>query len=455
MSTIKVDNIEPVSGGPINLKGNIQFGAGFGIKPAVNRIGTSGQQGFGVGVPSILPAGFSKMSGSEDIASENYGNYQYSDGSVMVYIPAFYYKITGLNIDIKDVGDFGSEAAANAAGYALHRAFRDGGQNHDGLFVDKYLCSNNGGVASSIKMGLPISTSSAHNPISNLNGITVNQYYSCIDGAKIRGAEFFCTSRFIYAALAMLAMAHGQAATSTTYCAWFDAAGNTNYPKGCNNNALGDVNDASLSFVSDGYSNAAKTGSANNLAKTAHNGQGSGVVDLNGNMWEVSIGLTRPGTTATEAINDTLGTTAFYIAKPSVRMRDFTSGWGAATDHWGDAAHLATLFDAIDLSMITNSAGSWQRFGNAANQVLDAATGGVGRDLTGLGIYRDANGKSAAGTNLFGTDGIYEYWRSNLAVLSGGAWAYGSIAGVWSAHLSDTRAYSSSNVGFRSACYSV
>ncbi|MBL4751448.1 MAG: hypothetical protein JKX71_12860 [Amylibacter sp.] len=455
MSTIKVNKIMPQSGNTTTLDGNLQFGVGFGLRPAVSRIGTTGQQGFGVGVPSSLPFGFSKMTGSEDITSANYGNYQYSDGSVMVFIPAFYYKITGLGVDIKDVGDYGDEAVANAAGYALHRAFKDGGQNHEGFFVDKYQCSNNAGIASSIKLGLPISTSAAHNPIANLNGITINQHYSAVDGAKTRGAEFFCTSRFIYAALALLSLAHGQAATAATYCAWYDAAGNTNYPKGCNNNALGDSNDGSLSFISDGYSNAAKTGSANNLTKTAHNGQGSGVVDLNGNMLEVSLGLTRPGTTAAEAINDALGTTAFYVAKTSVRMQDFTSGWNSVGDHWGDATHLATLFDATDLSMITNSAGVWQRFGSGTNQVLDSAASGFGNTLTGLGIYKDANAKSAGGTNLFGVDGIYEYWRSNLTVVSGGAWYNGTIAGVWAALLSGYRTSSDGAVGFRSACYSV
>jgi len=419
----------------------------------VNDIGVAGAQGFGVGIPSVIPSGFSAKTGSYNPGSDDYGNFLYSDGSVMVYVPAFYYKITTLTIDIKSQVDFVDEATANTSGYALHRAFKDGGTSHEGFFVDKYQCSNNGGVASSIALGLPISTNAAHNPISNLTGITVNQYYSAIDGAKTRGTEFFCTSRFIYAALAMLSMAHGQAASAATYCAWYDAAGNTNFPKGCNNNALGDSNDASLSFVSDGYPNAAKTGSANNLAKTAHNGQGSGVVDLNGNMWEISLGLTRPGTTATEAINDSLGTTAFYAAKSTVRMQDFTSGWNTATDHWGDATHLATLFDAIDLSMITNSAGSWQRFGNVANQVLDGATAGVGNTLTGLGVYKDANGKSAGGTNLFGTDGIYEYWRSNLAVLSGGYWSGGTPAGCWAALLLSSRTNSTDYVSFRSACY--
>lgn len=454
MSTLKVNNIEPQSGNTVAFKANLQFGAGFGLRPSVNRIGIAGQQGFGVGVPSILPSGFSKITGSEDITSANYGNYQHSDGSVMVWVPAFYYKITGLNIDVKDVGDFGTEAVANTSGYALHRAFKDGGQNHEGFFVDKYQASNNGGIASSIALGLPISTSGAHNPISGLTGAPANTYYSAIDGAKTRGIEFFCTSRFIYAALAMLSMAHGQAASAATYCAWYDAGGVTNYPKGNNNNALGDANDASLSFISDGYtSNSAKTGSANNLSKTAHNGQGSGVVDLNGNMWEISLGLTRPGTTATEAINDALGTAAFYVAKTSVRMQDFTSGWNGVADHWGDAAHLATIFDATNLSMISNSAGSNQRFGNLTNQVLDGALTGFGNTVTGLGIYKDANAKSAGGTNLFGTDYIYEYWRSNLAVLSGGSWTSGTSAGVWSANLLFYRTNSYDSVGFRSACY--
>jgi hypothetical protein len=455
MSTLAVNRIEPKSGETVELAANLQFSAGFGLKPSVNRIGTAGQQGFGVGVPPILPAGFSKMTGSEDITSDNYGNYQYSDGSVMVWIPAFYYKITAPNnFDIKDVGDYGSEAVANAAGYALHRAFKDGGQNREGFFVDKYQCSDNSGTASSIKNGNPISTSSAHNPIANLTGITVNQHYSCIDGAKTRGAEFFCTSRFIYAALAMLSMVHGQAATSAIYCAWYDAAVVTNFPKGCNNNALGDTNDATLSFISDGYSNAAKTGSANQLPKTTHNGQGNGVVDLNGNMWEVSLGLTRPGTTATEAINDALGTTAFYIAKESVQMKDFTSGWNSGNDHWGDTVHLATLFDTIDIAHI-QSAGAWLRFGNGSNQVLSEALSGFGYNLTGLGIYKDANAESSGGSNLFGVDGIYEYHRSNLAVLSGGYWYYGSLAGVWAAALNYYRTSSADYVGFRSACYSV
>jgi len=85
-------------------------------------------------------------------------------------------------------------------------------------------------------------------------------------------------------------MAHGQASSSTTNCAWYDAT--YNYIKGCNNNALGDTDDSAVSFTSDGYSNCAKTGSGVPFAKTTHIGQVCGIADLNGLMWEISIGVT-------------------------------------------------------------------------------------------------------------------------------------------------------------------
>ena len=134
--------------------------------------------------PFVYPMGF------EVASSDNYGNYQYSDGSVMVWVPRFYYRIGspaspryathGANaIDIVGDSVFKSEADANSAGYALHRAFFDGGPQL-GFFVDKYQCSNNGGIASSIRYGAPLSTAAAHNPISVLNGAPANTYAGAI-----------------------------------------------------------------------------------------------------------------------------------------------------------------------------------------------------------------------------------------------------------------------------------
>jgi len=274
----------------------------------INKIGVAGAQGFGVGVcpEADLPSGMTPLTGYNDKANDNYGNYEYADGSIMVWIPKFYYRIgdTAVNsVDIKGVDTFETSAQANANGYALHRVFIDGGAEKSGFFVDKYMISKKawgvGYIGSSIKDGLPISTAAAHNPIADLTACTGNYYYEMIkaahardgvDGAENASSVFFCCSRFIYTALAMLALAHAQASSATTYCAWYLA--DKMYPKGCNNNALSDSDDATILYETDGYSNCGKTGSGTPFAKTTHNGQECGVADLNGLMYEVSIGAT-------------------------------------------------------------------------------------------------------------------------------------------------------------------
>jgi hypothetical protein len=432
----------------------------WGEVPA-NDIGTPGTQGFGVGICPTPPPGFAELSGTRDKASDNYGNYLYQDGSVMVWVPLFYYRIAHADnptyatyllnsIDIKPESYFADVTAANAAGYALHRAFRDGGVTKRGVFVDKYGCSNNAGVASSIRYGKPLSTAAGHNPINALNGAPALTYAGVIDAAKNRGANFFCSSMFIRAALALISNAHGQASTATTYCAWYNAT--YNFPKGNNNNALGDTNDAGVLYLSDGYSNCGKCGSGTPFAKTTHNGQACGIADLNGNMWEITLGLTRPGTTATEAINDALGTAKFHVLKESVAAASLTSGWNSGMDHWGTDAFLDTNFQEINLAHV-GAADGWQYFGNGTNQVFSADLSGNNWLMTGLGIYKDANGASASGTNLFGQDGLYEYHASNLCVLSGGSWSHAGIAGVCCAHLGGYRSNSNDAVGFRAACY--
>ena len=504
----------------------------------VNRIGTAGGQGFGVGIyPNRLPTGFSVMPGTSDPASDNYGNYQYSDGSVMCWIPKFYYRIGsssspryatyGANaIDIVDSATFATTAAANAAGYALHRAFIDGGVEQPGFFVDKYQCSNNAGVASSLKNGNPLSTASVHNPIASLTGngqTPTNTYGGCVAAAKTRGNEFHCLSRFQWAALALLATAHGQAASAATYCAWYDGTLATNFPKGNNNNALKDANDTSVVWQSDGYFNCGKTGSAgygggtgNLFAKSTHNGQNCGVADLNGNLWEVSLGMTciaasKTITGATKAnpceitiaghgyssgdvvmitsvggmtqLNDKLYTItktgdntftldgidssgysdwttggsvtkgAFYIAKQSTAMKSFTGDNTLATDHWG-ATGVAALMETVTPNFATGAGanGFAQKYGNSTNQVLEEETSGNAWLLTGLGLPKAA-GMSAAGSNLFGLDYYYQYIRNELCLISGGTWSNTSYAGVWYLDLLYNRTYSNDYVGFRSGCY--
>ena len=298
---------DPITGELESLPSNAKFNS---VVIGANSIGIAGTIGFGVGANTSLPAGFTALSGHDDPYSPNYGNYQYADGSIMVWIPKFYYKIhdgTTLStntVETRGANYFTNTTVANAAGYALHRAFIDGGAEKAGFLIDKYKASKSasgaGWIASSIKNGLPISTHADHNPIADLTACSSNSYYQVInaahardgvDGAVNASSIFHAASRFQYSALAMLSLAHGQAsAAATPECAWYNST--YNYPKGCNNNALSDTNDSEILYATDGYSNSAKTGSGTPFAKTTHNGQTSGVADLNGLMYEISLGVT-------------------------------------------------------------------------------------------------------------------------------------------------------------------
>lgn len=496
-----------------------------------NYIGTPGRQGFGVGICLSPPPGFTPMTGCTDPASKNYGNYQYSDGSIMVWIPAFYMRIGhasnptyaayGANsIDILPASAYTNETTANSHGYYRHRAFVNNGANRDGFFVDKYQCSNNAGTASSIALGMPLTSTAAtgNSPFSGLTGTPTDAYHGAIVAAKTRGTAFFCASVFIFDALARLQTAHAQAATSTTYCAWHDAAGVTNYPKGNNNSALKDINDTSVTYTAAGASGTpllALTGSGTPFAKTTHNGQACGVADLNGNVWEIAIGLSSiaaaktitgvglanpltltiashgytTGNTCmitsvggTTQINDRLykltvvdantisldgtdGTAfgaftsggsctvgTFYALKTAADIAAVTSGTTLATDHWG-ATGIAALFDAIDPAFATTH-GSNQfalKYGNSASAVFAMDTA-ANRALSMSGLPV-AGGISASGSNLFGGDYFYQYIINQLCVRAGGYWDLGATAGVRARNLNSSRGGSYNYVGFRAASY--
>lgn len=416
--------------------------AALGLRSPGYGIGVPDTPGFGVGIcPETLPAGVFGMSGYTDPASANRGNYQSSDGSVMCWIPAFYMKWgTGTNglavnacsiIDATDI----SAAEAFAQGYALHRAFINGGQIKSGFFIDKYQCSRSAaGIAVSIKDGAPLSSSAAHNGFSTLSGSPANAHYGAIAAARTRGPKYFPALRFHYDALAKLHYAHASAATSTAYCAYYDPT--NNFPKGNNNNALRDSQDSGVIYTTDGYSNCGLTGSGTPLAKTTHNGQDCGVADLNGNLWEVSLGLTSDGT-------------SYYVLKSSVDVTTLTDGNTLATDAWG-AAGLAANYTNIGATYgALLASGTTKLFGNAA-QVFDSAQSGVAWEMACLGIPLVGG---TGGTNAFGNDGLYDYRPNDMCALSCGTWYGGSPAGVWTSNLSAARSNSGDNAGFRAALY--
>lgn len=336
-----------------------------------NDIGTPGAQGFGVGICPSLPAGFSALAGTTDPASENYGNYQYSDGSVMVWIPAFWlrrghasnptYAAYGVNsVDVRPLSAFPDDATAAAQGYYLHRAFINAGKRQPGFFRDKYDCSLNNGIASAIKNRAPlVSGSSAGQPTFSqctANGqAPSNNYAGAIPAARSRGSQFVPETVFMADAISTLTDAHAQAATSATHCAWYDAAGVTNFPKGNNNNALKDANDAGVTFTGAGnttYPAYALTGSGTPFAKTTHNGQACGITDVNGNVWKINPGLTCiasgktiTGATQTNPVQITIANHGYTTGRPAL-----ITGVGGMTQ-LNDKLYTVTVVDANTISL--------------------------------------------------------------------------------------------------------
>lgn len=439
---------------PVSFPNGIRIGTATGAG-TINNIGMRGQQGFGVGIAPSLPANFAKLYGTEDPAADTYGNYQYSDGSIMCYEPHFVYKYgtgaNGLAINVVDVKPFtffeNSLTIANAAGYALHRAFYNAGSIRPGFFYDKYKCSLNGTVASSIKNGIVL-TSAQRGSLTTAvfasctgNGQTpANAFYGAIAAAKSRGNQFFPHTQFMRAALALLGLAHGSASTSATYNAWYDASGITNYPKGCNNNGLGDANDANIAYLPDGngtYPGCGKTGSANFFAKTTHNGQASGVADTNGLIWDIEpFGITSDGT-------------SFYLLNTAVDVAAITAGNTLATDAWG-ATGLAALYTNIGATYGALTASNTNKIFGSAAQVLSEATSGTAWAVAGAGVPLLGG---VGGSNQFGNDYFYDARPDMLCVVGGAYWDSGGLAGPSARYLSVVRAHSGVDSGFSSACY--
>lgn len=431
-----------------------------------NLIGTAGSIGFGVGVypgdPSSL--GIYPLPGYNQVGHENYGNYITTNGSYMVYVPQFYYRIGseqspryatyGLNcIDIASEKEFPRRSDAETAGYALPRAFIDNGQVLKGFFIDKYLCSPDGvGSCKSVPNVdvISLSNNTSYVPISNGMTDCTGILADAIVLSRARGAGFYNASAFQYSAIALLSLAHGQAATSSIGCAWYDPSGVINFPKGCNNSALADINDISVTYApGTTFTTKGKTRAITGFEKTTHNGQSCGIADINGLLWETAIGVTSPGTSATESTQITNGDA--YVLKESVNLASLTSGWNGANDVWADSTNILTKYDLITGILPWGTDINWVRFGNGSNQVFSSNMSGTDWLRTSCGIQKDNNGISSSGNNLFGIDGCYRYNRMNMFLIVGGYWSNWSYAGVFSRNWNNSRSLTYTYVGFRCA----
>ncbi|WP_046996074.1 hypothetical protein, partial [Aliarcobacter butzleri] len=430
--------------------------------------GVAGTKGFSV-APTDQPfalLGLAEMTGTNEEGHDNYGNYIHTNGSIVCWLPKTFYRVGhsssprfatyGANaLDIVGADTFSTEEEANTAGYALHRAFINAGKEQSGFFIDKYMNSKDGTTASkSVFGGVPISLATTAT-YTNSNGMTgcTGILADAVVLSKARGERWNTASAFIYGYLALVSVAQAQAATSTADVAWYDVTGVKNYPKGCNNGALSDVDDTTVVYASAGDSgnaNKPKTGAIANFPKTTHNGSNNGVADLNGGMYEVTIGITNFGSsaTATTAItNDTI-----YVLKHSVDVTTLTAGWNGATDVWGDAANLATKYDSVTSPHPLGSSTGTVYWGNSTNAVLQNDLNGVNRDVCGF-IPKNSNSTGATGANLFGNDYLNKNNRQNMMPYACGRWDGSAGAGVFDRSFLGYRSAGYTYCGFRASAY--
>ena len=455
-------------------------------------IGLAGLMGFGVGCcpPELLPHDMAPLPGTEDRFSPNYGTYIHlPSASIQCFIPAHHIDIQSPgNTNAPTYGSKVVITAGATGSSVLARPFRDGGNNLAGVFIDKYQGSNcladgsglpnhtngpggtplTGGIFASRPLQWPVS------PITKDNGGTdFNSPFSlcnstALNGAattpsdnlggvwalcKTRGTDFLPCPIWTYTQIGYLALAHAQAlldntgtpiSGATNNAAWMDVAPYA--PKGNNNNGA-DVDKTSLVFArtdlagangsgyagrnSRAFTGAARISGAAAVEHTTHNGQLSGIVDVNGNQWGIAPGLTSvtsgmsaagyrilPDSVAWSTIasnNDIRSATGLISLAAETAPGDDDGIWHTAANAW------TYLQAATDGTFHPTS--TWAA--NATRQAM--AETGIPREL--------GTDTTQVATNHFGGDGFYRSLTADCLPLVGGSWFSAALAGVFSRSL--------------------
>lgn len=457
-------------------------------------VGLAGMSGFGIGCcpPELLPATFAPLSaGTYDPLREHphFGNYIHlPSASIVCFIPAHYIDVQAPgNTNAPFYGTKVVISDTQSGDARLPQAFTDSGASLIGVFVDKYQISNGkpdgsgspnhtsgpggtpltGGIAVSRPLHWPVSATTKddggtdfNSPFSLCNSTALNSAAGTpannLGGVwalvKTRGADFAPCPLWIRSQIAFLSLAHAQAlldgggapiAGATTKAAWMDVAPYA--PKGNNNNGS-DVNKSSLQFArtdltghngsgyagrnSRAFTGAARISGASAVEHTTHNGQLSGIVDIQGNQWECAPGLTNSG-----------GGNGGFRLFPSSAAWTNTTGNASITGATGVLSLAAESAPAAD-------DGIW--FGSAGWSYLVPHTGGTFhpsssfsdatlRAMTETLIPRElGTSGTQTSTNIFGGDGVYRSSPNDMLPLVGGNWANTATAGVFSVGLDDT-----------------
>lgn len=419
----------------------------LGGKKSKSTIGEAGQQGFGVGVfggdPVFLTImGLAPMEGCEDPTSDNYGNYTHTNGSIMCFIPAFCYRLGNATapsysrdgadaLEIRYATEFSQFSHDSVLtrtnfedGWILHRAFVDGNRMKSGFFIDKYLCSNYYDCAASVKNAdwLMCTNEPAQRYSTKCISGTVGNALDAITLSRARGEHYSLVTCYQWAAISLLSLAHGQAATRSAACAWYDANHTTNFPKGATNQGGQDVNDPTISYTIHSYGAMfGKTGSGTPFNKTTHNGQASGVADVAGmcNQW-------------------TIGAVIAYIE--TLWLMDIVQTAHAFTKDNVDSREMYTPYSRV--------------FGDSRGSFNGVRSGDSGLNWSGAGIFPKTTIESA----LFGSDEYYEYRAAYGSLKVGLGRSWGKGAGVFCRSWVDRDGLtswdkSSKYYGFRAAGY--
>jgi hypothetical protein len=463
--------------------------------------------GVGCCPPDLLPHDMAPLSGTEDRFSPNYGTYIHvPSASIQCFVPAHYIDVEAQgNTNAPFFGTkivIGDTQTGNGV---LARPFRDGGSDLAGVFIDKYQGSNckpdgsgqanhsdgiggtplTGGIFASRPLHWPVSAvtkdsggTDFNSPFSLCNGTALNGAATTpsdnLGGVwalcQTRGTDFLPCPIWTYTQIGFLALAHAQAlldgsgdpiAGATTNAAWMDVAPYA--PKGNNNNAGADVNKTSLQFArtdllhsgsinasgfagraSRAFTGAGRISSVPAVEHTTHNGQLSGIVDVNGNQWGIAPGLT----SVTSA-----------MSAAGYRMLPDSIAWSTIASN----ANIRSAAGLIELAAETapgDDDGIWHTAANAYTFLQADAGGTFHEDLanasatlkamTECGIPReDGTNTTQVGTNIYGGDGFFRSLTADCLPRVGGNWSDGAAAGVFSRRLSVTPSSTFINVGAR------
>lgn len=418
----------------------------LGGKGPGSGIGIAGQQGFGVGVYGGDPADLTAMrlapmEGCEDPTSANYGNYLHTNGSIMCCIPAFCYRLGRETapsykhdaenaLEIKDAtkfSQFSHDAVFSSPdfgdGWILHRAFVDGNKLKIAFFIDKYLCSNVKSQAASVKNAdwLMCHDDTTKPYFTKQIPGTSGQAYDAIMLSRARGDHYSLVTCYQWSAISLLSLAHGQAATSTDACAWYDATHTANFPKGATKGHGLDFDDDTIRYTEHYYGvGFSRTGAGTPFEKTTHNGQTNGVVDVAGMCNQWTIGARNPAQATVELMNTTV------------------------------TAHEITQYTVLSQKLHTSYPTG---FGNGQKSFNGIRNGTSGLDWAGAGIVPKATTLSS----LFGADCYQESYNTTNGLKVGLSGAWGQEAGMfcrsWGGFSKPYWDYDSLYSGFRAAAY--